>query len=61
MSMRRLKVCLLTAAALSFVANGSASAFGGRLLIILGNALATSYLLFFLTDDLRLPDPDLGL
>jgi MFS family permease len=38
-----------------------ARAFGGRLLIILGNALATSYLLFFLTDDLRVPDPDLGL
>jgi MFS family permease len=36
-------------------------AFGGRLLVNLGNALATSYLLFFLTDDLRLADPEAGL
>ncbi len=36
-------------------------AFGGRLLVNLGNALGTTYLLFFLQDDLRLDDPDGGL
>jgi MFS family permease len=33
-------------------------AFGGRLLVNLGNALGTTYLLYFLTDDLRVDDPD---
>jgi MFS family permease len=33
-------------------------AFSGRLLVNLGNAFATSYLLFFLRDDLHVPDPD---
>jgi MFS family permease len=33
-------------------------AFGGRLLVNLGNALGTTYLLFFLQDDLKLDDPD---
>ncbi len=33
-------------------------AFGGRLLVNLGNALATTYLLYFLQDDLKVADPD---
>ncbi|MBB3676140.1 MFS transporter [Modestobacter versicolor] len=33
-------------------------AFGGRLLVNLGNALGTTYLLYFLTDGLRLDDPE---
>lgn len=33
-------------------------ALGGRLLVNLGNSLATVYLLYFLSDDLRLADPD---
>jgi predicted MFS family arabinose efflux permease len=33
-------------------------AFGGRLLVNLGNALGTTYLLYFLTDDLRVADPE---
>ncbi|HZZ97106.1 MAG TPA: MFS transporter [Jatrophihabitantaceae bacterium] len=33
-------------------------AFGGRLLVNLGNALGTTYLLYFLQDDLKLDDPD---
>ncbi|GAB2471839.1 MFS transporter [Jatrophihabitans fulvus] len=33
-------------------------AFGGRLLVNLGNSLGTSYLLYFLTDALRVDDPD---
>jgi MFS family permease len=33
-------------------------AFAGRLLVNLGNALGTTYLLYFLTDDLQVPDPD---
>jgi MFS family permease len=36
-------------------------AFGGRLLVNLGNALGTTYLLYFLQDDLKLKDPDSGL
>ena len=36
-------------------------AFGGRLLVNLGNALGTTYLLYFLQDDLKLDDPDGGL
>jgi MFS family permease len=36
-------------------------AFGGRLLVNLGNALGTTYLLYFLQDDLKLSDPDTGL
>lgn len=36
-------------------------AFAGRLLVNLGNALGTTYLLYFLQDDLRLSDPDGGL
>ena len=36
-------------------------AFGGRLLVNLGNALGTTYLLYFLQDDLKLADPDTGL
>jgi MFS family permease len=36
-------------------------AFGGRLLVNLGNALGTTYLLYFLQDDLKLDDPDSGL
>ncbi len=36
-------------------------AFGGRLLVNTGNALGTTYLLYFLTDDLRLQDPQGGL
>lgn len=36
-------------------------AFGGRLLVNLGNALGTTYLLYFLQDDLRLADPNGGL
>ncbi|SOD74321.1 MFS transporter [Jatrophihabitans sp. GAS493] len=35
--------------------------FGGRLLVNIGNALGTTYLLFFLQDDLKLKDPDGGL
>ena len=33
-------------------------AFGGRLLVNLGNALGTTYLLYFLTDGLRMADPE---
>lgn len=33
-------------------------AFGGRLLVNLGNALGTTYLLYFLQDDLKVDDPD---
>ena len=33
-------------------------AFGGRLLVNLGNALGTTYLLYFLTDGLRVTDPE---
>src|SRR6478609_7883160 len=33
-------------------------AFGGRLLVNLGNALGTTYLLYFLTDSLRVADPE---
>jgi MFS family permease len=33
-------------------------AFAGRLLVNLGNALGTTYLLYFLTDDLRVDDPE---
>jgi MFS family permease len=33
-------------------------AFAGRLLVNLGNALGTTYLLFFLTDELRVADPE---
>ncbi|WP_310962572.1 MFS transporter [Nocardioides terrisoli] len=33
-------------------------AFGGRLLVNLGNAFGTTELLFFLRDDLKVPDPD---
>jgi len=33
-------------------------AFGGRLLVNLGNALGTTYLLYFLTDELRVDDPE---
>ena len=36
-------------------------AFSGRLLVNLGNALGTTYLLYFLQDDLKLSDPDAGL
>lgn len=36
-------------------------AFAGRLLVNLGNALGTTYLLYFLQDDLKLSDPDTGL
>jgi MFS family permease len=36
-------------------------AFGGRLLVNLGNAFGTSYLLFFLRDYLKVPDPDTSL
>lgn len=36
-------------------------AFGGRLLVNLGNALGTTYLLYFLTDGLRRPDPEASL
>ena len=36
-------------------------AFGGRLAVNLGNALGTTYLLYFLQDDLKLKDPDTGL
>jgi MFS family permease len=36
-------------------------AFGGRLLVNLGNAFGTTYLLYFLQDDLKLADPDSGL
>lgn len=36
-------------------------AFGGRLLVNLGNAFGTTYLLYFLQDDLKLSDPDTGL
>ena len=33
-------------------------AFGGRLLVNLGNAFGTTYLLFFLRDYLKVADPD---
>jgi MFS family permease len=33
-------------------------AFAGRLLVNLGNALGTTYLLYFLTDDLNVADPE---
>jgi len=36
-------------------------AFGGRLLVNLGNALGTTYLLYFLTDGLRVADPESSL
>jgi MFS family permease len=36
-------------------------AFGGRLLVNIGNALGTTYLLYFLTDDLKVADPDSSL
>jgi MFS family permease len=36
-------------------------AFGGRLLVNLGNALGTTYLFYFLQDDLKLDDPAGGL
>jgi len=36
-------------------------AWGTRFLVQLGNALGTLYLLFFLTDEVRLADPDTGL
>jgi MFS family permease len=36
-------------------------AFGGRLLVNLGNAFGTTYLLYFLQDDLKLAHPDDGL
>ena len=36
-------------------------AFGGRLLVNLGNAFGTTYLLFFLRDDLKVPNPDSSL
>ncbi|HEX4221372.1 MAG TPA: MFS transporter [Pseudonocardiaceae bacterium] len=36
-------------------------AFGGRLMVNVGNALGTTYLLYFLTDDLKMPDPDSAL
>jgi MFS family permease len=36
-------------------------AFGTRFLVQLGNSMATLYLLYFLTDSLRLADPDGGL
>jgi MFS family permease len=36
-------------------------AFGGRLLVNLGNAFGTTYLLYFLQDDLKVPDPDAAL
>jgi MFS family permease len=36
-------------------------AFGGRLLVNLGNSLGTCYLLYFLTDALRVHDPDTAL
>jgi MFS family permease len=36
-------------------------AFGTRFLVQLGNALGTLYLLYFLTDAVRLPDPSTGL
>jgi MFS family permease len=36
-------------------------AFGGRLMVNVGNALGTTYLLYFLTDDLKMPNPDSSL
>jgi MFS family permease len=36
-------------------------AFGGRLMVNLGNALGTTYLLYFLQDDLKVDDPDSAL
>ena len=36
-------------------------AFGGRLLVNVGNALGTTYFLFFLRDFLKVPDPDASL
>jgi MFS family permease len=36
-------------------------AWGTRFLVQLGNALGTLYLLYFLTDDVKLADPDTGL
>lgn len=36
-------------------------AFGSRLLVNLGNAFGTTFLLFFLRDELRVPDPDAAL
>jgi MFS family permease len=36
-------------------------AFGGRLLVNVGNALGTTYFLFFLRDYLKVPDPDASL
>jgi MFS family permease len=36
-------------------------AFGARVMVNVGNALGTTYLLYFFTDDLHLPDPDTAL
>ena len=36
-------------------------ALGGRVMVNVGNALGTTYLLYFYTDDLRLSDPDTAL
>jgi MFS family permease len=36
-------------------------AFGGRVMVNVGNALGTTYLLYFFTDALHLPDPDTAL
>lgn len=36
-------------------------AFGGRLMVNVGNALGTTYFLFFLRDFLKVPDPDASL
>ncbi|HEY4022087.1 MAG TPA: MFS transporter [Pseudonocardiaceae bacterium] len=36
-------------------------AFAGRLMVNVGNALGTTYLLYFLTDDLKMPNPDTSL
>ena len=36
-------------------------AFGGRVAVNIGNALGTTYLLYFFTNDLRLKDPDTAL
>lgn len=53
---------LRTALAATWAAPGRspdyAWAFAGRLLVNLGNALGTTYLLYFLTDGLRVPDPE---
>jgi len=36
-------------------------AFGGRMLVNLGNSIGTCYFLYFLTDDLQVPDPNTAL